>query len=134
MQQKIGRFQFYFPEITALDILKGIFLYLDEHKEYSCNPAKRNRFFQGAYHEFPELFRDITLEEDGFLPYSEDIEQAFTLAQEYGIIARPAPDFYNFTIIASKERLEKDVRSKFSEKEIAILKKMAKDFGAELQQ
>lgn len=134
MQQKIGKFQFYFPRINAIDILKGIFLYIDKEKSYSSNPAKYNKFFQNFHHKFPRLFKDISLEDDSFLPYSEDIEEAFTLAQEYKIIARPNPDFYPFTIIASEERLKKDVVGKFSKQEIVVLKKIAMGFEAVLQE
>jgi hypothetical protein len=134
MQQKIGKFQFYFPRIKALDILKGIFLYVDNKKSFSSNPVKYNKCFQQFHHNYPNLFKDISLEDDSFLPYSDDIENAFTLAQDYKIIARPNPDFYPFTIIASKERLEKDVADKFSKKERAILKKIAMDFEVNLQE
>jgi len=134
MQQKIGKFQFYFPRINALDILKGIFLYVDKGKSYSSNPAKYNRCFRDLHHRFPNLFKDISLEDDSFLPYSDDLEEAFTLAQEYKIIARPNPDFYPFTIIASEERLKKDVAGKFSKQEIVVLKKIAMDFEAVLQE
>lgn len=133
MRLKGERFEFYFPEMTALDLLKGILAFADRGKNYSCNPVKYNLFFQKAAKIFPDLFADIPFEEDSFLPYSEDIEKAYTAALEFNILSRPNPDIYPCRISASAERLERALE-KFSSEDIQKFKKLAKHFETELQE
>ena len=37
-------------------------------KTYSCNPHKYSVFFRDAADKFPELFEDVFIEKDPFLP------------------------------------------------------------------
>lgn len=134
MQKKIGKFVFYVPEVEALDVLKAIFSQVDSKKMYSGNPTKYHSFFVKAKDQEPNVFKDVFIDQDTFLPYSEDMEQAFSLAQDYRIISRPNPDIYSFEIKASKERLKQDIKGKFSSKEMAAIKKIAKLFEKELQE
>jgi hypothetical protein len=128
------KFEFYFPKVTALDILKAIFSELDVSKQYSCNPVKYNKFFQGAAKKYPSLFEDIYIDDDAFLPYSPDIEQAYSSAVEFDIIRRPNPDIYPCVIVASKERLLSDIESMFTALQLDELREIAKDFERELQE
>jgi len=130
---KGNKFDFYIPDITALDILKGIMAFVDKDKKYTCNPVKYNHFFQTAIKNYPEFFKDITIEEDDFLPYSEDIEYAYTSASEFNIINRPNPDIYPCKIVATDARLEK-IFSKYSAPQIDILKNLAVEFERQLQE
>ena len=82
--------------------------------------------------DYGDLFEDVWVDEDNFLPYSQQLEEAFSLAQDYQIISRPNPDIYPFQIIASPERLKRDVKKKFSNKDLAAIKKIAKEFEKEL--
>ncbi len=134
MLKRIGKFEFYVSELEALDILKAIFLHVDISKEYSGNPTRYHRFFQRMKHEVPDLFEDVSVDEDKFLPYSEEIEEAFSLAQDYQIISRPNPDIYPFRIKASKERLEQDIKGKFSKPQLKAIGKVAAEFEKELRE
>lgn len=127
------KFEFYFPEITALDLLKGIIAFANRDKNYSCNPVKYNRFFQDAARAYPELFADVSVEEDNFLPYSEDIEKAYTAAMEFNILSRPNPDIYPCKIIASPDRLKRTLK-KFSPDDIEKFRDLAKRFESELEE
>jgi hypothetical protein len=129
-----SKFKLYSPDITALDILKGIFLNLDREKRYSCNPAKYNKFFQQIAPRYPDLFKDVSIDEDGFLPYSEDIEQAYAKAVEFNMLSRPNPDIYPCQIVASPDRLQKDVAAKFTPEQLKVLKEIAICFEKELQE
>lgn len=132
--QSEKKFEFHIPSITALDVLKGIFLFVDRSKHYSCNPVKYNKFFQKAASKNSNLFGDIYIDGDPFLPYSEDVERAYSSAMEFNIIQRPNPDVYPCMIVAPVERLKKDVDKKFDAAQAEQLKKLAKDFEAELQE
>ena len=127
-------FRFYTPKITAFDILKGIFLHMDKSKSYSCNPHKYNVFFQDAADRHPGLFEDVIIERDPFLPYSEDIERAFSLAMEFNIIVRPVPDLYPFRIVACEKRLEQDVDEVFGTEHMQAIKELARRFEETLQE
>jgi len=133
MGPKVQKFEFYFPEVTALDLLKGILAFADRDKSYSCNPVKYNRFFQDAAKGYPELFMDISVEEDNFLPYSEDIEKAYTAAMEFNILSRPNPDIYPCKIIASPKRLKKTLE-KFRPEDIKKFRELAERFESELKE
>ena len=128
------RFRFYTSKISAYDILKGIFLYADRDKTYSCNPHKYSVFFRDAADKFPELFEDVFIEKDPFLPYSEDIERAYSSAIEFNIIVRPNPDTYPCRIVADRNRLEKDVLKAFTEDQLGKVKELASLFERTLQE
>jgi hypothetical protein len=128
-----NKFNFYVPDVTFLDILMGIFSYLDKSKSYSCNPTDYNRFFLRISKKYPNLFKDIYFKEDQFLPYSEEIERGYTLAMEFKIIRRPNPEIYPFMISASDEMLQKELEEKFTSEQGALLKEIAKEFEDELQ-
>ena len=127
------KFNFYVPDITALDVLKGIFAFINRDKSYTCNPTKYNFFFQKAAKKYPNMFEDISFEEDDFLPYSEDFEKAYTSAAEFKIINRPNPDIYPCKVVASEERLKKHLM-KFTPEQITIIEGLAKEFEKELQE
>jgi len=133
MLVKRKKFEYYIPDITALDILKGILVFVDKDKKYTSNPVTYNLFFQSAIKKYPELFKDITMEEDDFLPYSEDIEHAYTSASEFNIINRPNPDIYPCKIVATTERLKK-ILSKFDSTQIEAIKELATEFERHLQE
>jgi hypothetical protein len=128
------RFEFYIPSVSALDILKGILLFVDKQKTYTSNPVKYNRFFQEVSKEYKDLFRDISFEEDTFLPYSMDLEKAYTAAMEFNILKRPNPDIYPCEIMASEKRLRKDAETRFNDQEMTSLRDIAKRFQEQLKE
>lgn len=127
-------FEIYNPPIAAFDILKGILLYTDREKSYSCNPTKYTKFFLKMKKKFPDLFDHIDIYDDNFLPYSSEIERAYSLAMEFRILRRPNPDVYPCEISAEKERLENSIKDKFTEAQKQQLVDIAKEFENELKE
>ena len=128
------KFKIYVPKLTAFDILKGILFFVDRKGNYSCNPRKYNSFFLKASKEYHELFEDVVFDDDPFLPYSEDLERAYTSAMEFNILSRPNPDIYPCAISASEARLEADIKNKFTKDQIRKLQALAKEFQKELRE
>lgn len=130
MYKNIGKFKAYFPdqEHETEDIILKIFDEICEDNnidelEFDMRTHEIFNFFYKMKSEYPKIFQDIHFNNDPDYPYSENIEQAFSILQENSYIRRPNPSFKKFTYIKSNKKW-----ANYKEKEQENIKQIAIKF------
>lgn len=131
MMRKIGRFDAYVPDRDLFNTILCMLSLRGDEKKFEAPLHKMHQFFYEKKVSHPELFEDVSFNNDPEFPYSSQIAEAFIRLQESGFVTRPNPSLDKYQIDIDFEQIEIPALGK---KDVEKLEEIAKSFNDEFKE